>query len=82
MNIMHLPDGDEKDSYDMRIGALCLFGNGLTSAYNLLGVCILAIAEVIWVFAFYESQKTVHFILPFHKATQKLIFVRYLAQTD
>ena len=39
MNIMNLPNGKEKDYYDMKIGALCLFGNGLTSAYNLLGVC-------------------------------------------
>ena len=39
MNILNLPKGDKKDNQDMKIGALCLFGNGLTSAYNLLGVC-------------------------------------------
>ena len=45
MNIMNLPDGPEKDIYDKRIGAICLFGNGLTSAFNLVGVCIIAIAD-------------------------------------
>eukprot|EP00494_Astrolonche_serrata_P000227 UN00229 len=45
MNIMGLPNGDEKDNYDMKIGSICLFGNSLTSAFNLLGVCILAISE-------------------------------------
>lgn len=44
MNIHKLDAGDEKDYFDKRIGAICLFGNGLTSAFNLLGVCIIAIA--------------------------------------
>lgn len=44
MNIMKLPRGPEKDKFDLRIGAICLFGNALTSAFNLVGVCIIAIA--------------------------------------
>ena len=44
MNLMNLPDGPEKDKYDLRIGAMCLFGNSVTSAFNLVGVCIIALA--------------------------------------
>lgn len=45
MNIMNLEPGPEKDDYDKRIGAICLFGNSLTSAFNLLGVAVIALAE-------------------------------------
>lgn len=44
MNLMNLPDGAEKDKYDLRIGAISLFGNAITSSFNLVGVCIIAIA--------------------------------------
>ena len=45
-------EGDERDDYDRRIGAICLFGNGLTSAFNLVGVCIIAISSDISSFAY------------------------------
>eukprot|EP01083_Nonionella_stella_P168600 569671_1 len=38
-------DGEVRDDYDKRIGAICLFGNGLTSAFNLVGVCVIAISS-------------------------------------
>lgn len=44
MNILNLPVGEEKDKYDLRIGVLCLFGNTISSAFNLVGVCIIALA--------------------------------------
>ena len=43
MNLMNLPEGAEKDKYDLRIGAIALFGNSITSSFNLVGVCIIAI---------------------------------------
>ena len=45
MNIQNLEDGKEKNKYDMRIGAICLFGNAITSAFNLVGVCVIAMAD-------------------------------------
>lgn len=46
MNLLNLRDNDpERIASNKRIGALALFGNALTSAFNLLGVCIVTIAE-------------------------------------
>jgi len=45
MNIGKKETEEEKLEIGMRIAAICLFGNGLTSAFNLVGVCIIAIAE-------------------------------------
>jgi len=46
MNIMEKePEDPERIASNERIGALCLFGNALTSAFNLLGVCVYVIAE-------------------------------------
>jgi L-lactate permease len=38
-------EGTERDNYDINVGTICLFGNGLTSAFNLVGVCVIAIAS-------------------------------------
>ena len=35
--------GGESDKYDINVGTIWLFGNGLTSAFKLAGVCIVAI---------------------------------------
>ena len=43
MNISKLPNGPERDKMDLRIGAISLFGNAITSSFNLVGVCIIAI---------------------------------------
>jgi len=45
MNIGHETSEKGKLDQGRRIAAICLFGNGLTSAFNLVGVCIIAIAE-------------------------------------
>lgn len=46
MNLTGLPDGDPARLIsNQKIGALCLFGNALTSAFNLLGVCVNVLAE-------------------------------------
>lgn len=45
MNPSNLPDGPLREAANVRIGTLCLFGNALISAFNLLGICITTIAE-------------------------------------
>eukprot|EP01006_Ploeotia_vitrea_P030420 TRINITY_DN62854_c0_g1_i1.p1 TRINITY_DN62854_c0_g1~~TRINITY_DN62854_c0_g1_i1.p1 ORF type:complete len:251 (+),score=112.18 TRINITY_DN62854_c0_g1_i1:75-827(+) len=58
MNLLELPENDERRlAGNKRIAALALFGNALTSAFNLLGVCITTIAEDIGPL---EEQATRH----------------------
>mmetsp|Transcript_3750 Transcript_3750/g.6582 ORF Transcript_3750/g.6582 Transcript_3750/m.6582 type:complete len:758 (+) Transcript_3750:129-2402(+) len=45
MNINNEQTEEGRLESGRRIAAICLFGNGLTSAFNLVGVCIIAISE-------------------------------------
>ncbi len=45
MNISGAPTAEGQLESGRRISAICLFGSALTSTFNLLGVCIIAMAE-------------------------------------
>lgn len=79
MNVMGLPEGREKEKYDLRVGVLCLFGNTITSAFNLVGVCIIALAgDVIGVID--ENGANYPCAVGDEKCAQKQIGLHFSAQ--
>lgn len=79
MNFMNLPEGPERDQYDKRLAVLTLAGNAYTSAFNLVGVCFLALAgDVVPLISQYDAMHPCN--LHDEKCAQKQVGLHYTAQ--